>query len=130
MSLSIGFTCSVRTTITFLGAAARLLASSPPCSRRLQGLPPSVRVHGFLSALHRSERLHQQSTIPCLCWCSGSAVGYTTFKHPLVLLIKTSWMMIILCLHNKLHDATLISVVSIFMMFNLNKHIYDTMIIL
>jgi len=61
---------------------------------------------------------------------SGSTVGYETFKHRLILLIKTLlvcvvWMMFMLCLHNKMHDIILISAIIIFTMISLNKHIYD-----
>jgi hypothetical protein len=44
-----------------------------------------------------------------LAGASGSTVGYETFKHSLILLIKTLlvsvvWMMFLLCLYNKMYD--------------------------
>jgi hypothetical protein len=48
-----------------------------------------VHLHGILSALHRSGRLHQQGTMfPSSA--SGSAIGYdSVLHHPLMFLIKT-----------------------------------------
>ena len=133
-----GSPSQVRTAITFLGSV------QPRHDHSLHPLPVPSVCKVFLPAQGSSWFLNGTASIGTTTstkhhvshWCFRlSAVGYTTFKHPLILLIKTLlvsvvWMMIMLCLHNKLHNGILISVISISMMFNLNKHMYDIMIIL
>jgi hypothetical protein len=49
----------------------------------------AVHLHGILSALHRSGRLHQQGTM-FPSGASGSAIGYdSVLRHSLIFFIKT-----------------------------------------
>jgi hypothetical protein len=75
-------------------------------------LPAAQGLHGFLTALHRAGRLHQQDTM-FHSGASGSAAGYF-LHHPLKFLIKTLlvsviymiYMMFLFTLNKRTIDVT------------------------
>jgi hypothetical protein len=105
----------------------------------------TVHLHGILSALHRSGRLHQQGTM-FPSGASGSAIGYdSVLHHPLMFFIKTLLVSIIymifsllvniihmtlfLFIWNKQYIDVIMIMLMIFMFFS-NKHLITTVMIM
>jgi hypothetical protein len=78
-------------------------------------LPAVQGLHGFLTALHRAGRLHQQGTT-FHSGASGSAAGYF-LHHPLKFLIKTLLVNVIIflsTLNKRTIDVTNIMIILFF----------------
>jgi hypothetical protein len=105
----------------------------------------AVHLHGILSALHRSGRLHQQGTM-FPSGASGSAVGYdSVLHHPLMFLIKTLLvsmiymifpllvniihMILLLFIWNKQY-VNVIMIMLMMLLFSSNKHLITTVMIM
>jgi hypothetical protein len=72
-----------------------------------------------------------------LSGASGSAAGYNLINHlvlsivsVMTLLVSVNRMIIIFCSDNIMRNTLLVNTILICMMFYLNKHMYDIMIIL
>jgi hypothetical protein len=72
-----------------------------------------------------------------LSGASGSAAGYNRVNHLvflivsfMTLLVSVNRMITMFCLNNIMRNTLLVNIILICMMFYLNKHIYDIMIIL
>jgi hypothetical protein len=103
-----------------------------------------VHLHGILSALHRSGRLHQQGTM-FPSGASGSAVGYdSVLHHPLMFFIKTLLVsmiymmfpllvniihMMLLFIWNKQYVDVIMIMLMMFLFFS-NKHLITTVMIM
>jgi hypothetical protein len=68
---------------------------------------------------------------------SGSAAGYNLVNHLvlsivsfMILLVSVNMMITMFCSNNFMRNTLLVNTILICMMFYLNKHIYDIMIIL
>jgi hypothetical protein len=105
----------------------------------------AVHLHGILSALHRSGRLHQQGTM-FPSGASGSAVGYdSVLHHPLMFFIKTLLvsmiymmfsllvniihMILFLFIWNKQYVDIIMIMLIMFLFFS-NKHLITTVMIM
>jgi hypothetical protein len=105
-----------------------------------------VHLHGILSALHRSGRLHQQGTM-FPSDASGSAIGYdSVLRHSLMFFIKTLLvsmiymmfplliniihMMLFLFIWNKKYVDVIMIMLMMFLFFFSNKHLITIVMIM
>jgi hypothetical protein len=85
----------------------------------------AVHLHGILSALHRSGRLHQQGTM-FPSGASGSTVGYDSMlHHPLMFLIKTLLVSMIYMMF-----SLLVNIIHMMLLFIWNKQYVDVIMIM
>ena len=115
--------------------AARLLASSPPCSRRellFVFVGWSARLLFFTAS-------SGTTTTTCIMFgASGSTARYNHFTRLVnymisitILLVSVNYMMVMIYSDNNMYHVSLVSTILISMViFHLNKHIYDIISIL